>query len=177
MLMLARLNWARAYSVLAWAFAASIVMSLTACSEQSVVGRSISFGQGGGSEPYRTSGWSQAEQKFTWSEGNSAKLSLPIGKESGPLNLNVAMAAYTHPPELRSQPVEVYVNGQKLAEWEVNSNTAGYYVTIPADTVKGASKLEIEFRTPKAISPKSVGAGQDYRVLGVCLASLELAKP
>lgn len=157
-------------------FAALTVMFLGACGEKSVVGRQIHFGQGGGSEPYRTSGWSPTEQKFTWSEGNSAKLSLPIGKETGPLNLNVAMAAFTHPPELSSQPVEVLVNGQKLAEWQVNSNTAGYYVTIPADTIKGAATLEIEFRTPKAISPKSVGAGQDFRVLGVCLASLELAK-
>lgn len=167
---------ARASRGVACGFAATIAMLLAACGGPTVVGRQIQFGEGGGSEPYRTSGWSQTEQKFTWSEGNSAKLSLPIGKESGPLNLNVAMAAFTHPPELSSQPVEVFVNGQKLAEWQVNSTTAGYYVTIPADTIKGAGTIEVEFRTPKALSPKSLGAGEDFRVLGVCLASLELAK-
>jgi hypothetical protein len=151
-------------------------MLLAACSDRTVVGQQIQFGQGGGSEAYRKAGWSHTEQKFTWSEGNSAKLSLPIGKETGPLNLNVAMAAFTHPPELPSQPVEVFVNGQKLAEWQVNANPAGYYVTIPADKITGVSTLEIEFRTPKAISPKSVGLSEDGRVLGVCLASLELAK-
>lgn len=169
-------NRTRASRGLVWGLAGITVMVLAACGAKTVVGRQISFGQGGGSEAYRTSGWSHTEQKFTWTEGTSAKLSLPIGKESGPLNLNVAMAAFTHAPELSSQPVEVFVNGQKLAEWQVNSNTAGYYVTIPADTVKGAGTLEIEFRTPKAISPKSVGAGEDWRVLGICLTSLELAK-
>ena len=151
-------------------------MLLAACGAKTVVGRQINFGQGGGSEEYRTSGWSHTEQKFTWTLGNSAKLSLPIGNQSGPLNLNAAMAAFTHLPELASQPVEVFVNGEKLGDWQVNSNMAGYHVVIPAEKLKGVSTLEIEFRTPKAISPKSVGLSEDGRVLGVCLASLELAK-
>ena len=169
-------NRTRTPRALVLSFAALTVMLLGACGEKSVVGRQIHFGQGGGSEPYRTSGWSHTEQKFTWSEGNSAKLSLPIGKESGPLNLNVALGAFTHLPELPSQPVDVFVNGQKLAEWQVTANPAGYYVTIPADKITGVRTLEIEFRTPKAISPKSVGLSEDSRVLGVCVASLELAK-
>lgn len=151
-------------------------MVLAACGAKSVVGRQINFGQGGGSEEYRTSGWSHTEQKFTWTVGNSAKLSLPIGSENGPLNLNAALAAFTHSPELSSQPVEVFLNGQKLGEWQVGGNIAGYHLVIPAEKVKGVSTLEIEFRTPKAISPKSVGMSEDGRVLGVCLASLELAK-
>jgi hypothetical protein len=171
-----RSNRARVSKGLAYGLVVTIGMLLAACSEKSVVGRPIQFGQGGGSEAYRTSGWSHTEQKFTWTEGNSAKLSLPIGKQSGSLNLNVAMAAFTHPPKLPSQPVEVFVNGQKLAEWQVNSNPAGYSVAIPADTIKAGGTLEIEFRTPKAASPKSVGMSEDPRVLGVCVVSLELAK-
>jgi hypothetical protein len=171
------LNRTLASTVLVRGGAAAIIMLLAACSGETVVGRKIEFGQGGGSEPYRTSGWSHTEQKFTWTEGNSAKLSLPIGKESGALILNVAMAAFVHPPELPKQPVEVIVNGQKLAEWQVTNDLAAYNVTIPADTVKAGGKLEIEFRTPKAISPKSVGGSEDFRVLGACVMSLEVAKP
>src|SRR5205085_6363448 len=96
--------------------------------------------------------------------------------EGGPLSLKTAMAAFTHAPERPSQPVEVFVNGQKLAEWEANSNPAEYQLTIPADTVKRGRTLEIEFRTPKATSPKSVGLNEDPRVLGVCLQWLELTK-
>lgn len=169
-------NRTRASRVLAWSLAGITVMVLAACGAKSIVGQQINFGQGGGSEEYRKSGWSHTEQKFTWTEGNSAKLSLPIGEQSGPLNLNVAMAAFTHPPKLSTQPVEVFVNGQRLGEWEVSSNMSGYNLVIPADKINGVSTLEIEFRTPKAISPKSVGLSEDPRILGVCLASLELAK-
>jgi hypothetical protein len=153
-----------------------MAMLLGGCGGATVVGRKIEFGQGGDSEKYRTSGWSHTEEKFTWTEGNSAKLSFPVGNEAGPLQLNILMGAFTHPPDLPTQPVEVFVNGQKLAEWQVGGDAAGYNVPIPADTVKRGSKLEVEFRIPKAMSPKSVGLGEDSRVLGICLLSLELAK-
>ncbi|MEY2411498.1 MAG: hypothetical protein QOD84_104, partial [Acidobacteriaceae bacterium] len=81
------------YRLVFWVFAATIIMLFGACGDRPVVGQQIQFGEGGGSERYRTSGWSHTEERFTWSEGSSAKLSLPIGKETGPLKLNVVMAA------------------------------------------------------------------------------------
>jgi hypothetical protein len=170
------LKHARASRLLSWGLAASLAALLAACGQRSVVGRQIQFGEGGDSERYRTLGWSHTEETFTWTEGNSAKLSLPIADESGPLKLKMSMAAFTHLPDWPSQPVEVFVNGQKLAEWQVNSNPAEYQLTIPADKGKGGRALEIEFRTPKATSPKSVGLNEDPRVLGVCLQWLELTK-
>lgn len=170
------LKRAPAYRMLSWGLAASIAALLAGCGQRSIVGRQIQFGEGGDSEHYRTSGWSHTEERFTWTERNSAKLSLPIGGESGPFSLKINMAAFTHAPDLPSQPVEVFVNGQKLAEWQASSNPAEYQLTIPADIVKGGRTLEIEFRTPKATSPKSVGLNEDPRVLGVCLQWLELTK-
>jgi len=167
---------ARSYRLLSWGLVASIAGLLAACGQRSVVGHQIQFGEGGGSEGYRTSGWSHTEERFTWTEGKSAKLSLPIGGENGPFNLKMTLAAFTHAPDLPSQPVEVFVNGQKLTEWQGSSNPAEYQLTIPADVVKGGRTLEIEFRTPKATSPRSVGLNEDGRVLGVCLLWLELTK-
>ena len=92
------------------------------------------------------------------------------------MKLRMSVAAFTHAPDLPSQPVEVFVNGQKLAEWQASSNPVEYQLTIPASTVKGGRILEIEFRTPKATSPKSVGLNEDPRVLGACLQWLELTK-
>jgi hypothetical protein len=170
------LQRALGYRLLSWGLAASIAGLLAACGQRSVVGRQIQFGEGGGSEGYRTSGWSHTEERFTWTEGNSAKLSLPIGGESGPLRLRMSMASFIHAPELPSQPVEVFVNGQKLGEWQVGSNPTENQLAISSDTVKGRRTLEIELRTPKATSPKSVGLNEDPRVLGVCLLWLELTK-
>lgn len=141
----------------------------------SVIGKRIEFKQGGDSEQYRLSGWSKSEEKFTWNEGNSAKLSLPIEKMPGALVLKITMAALIHEPDLPTQPVEVYVSGQKIADWQVG-NTAEFTATIPGEMTKDGSALAIELKTPKATSPKALGQSADPRVLGVCVHAVELAK-
>ena len=78
-----------------------------------VVGTRIEFKSGGNSEPYRTSGWSTTEEKFTWSRGTSAKMEFPISPSPAGLTLQITMADLVHAPELPLQPVKVYANGQK----------------------------------------------------------------
>jgi hypothetical protein len=140
----------------------------------SIVGKRIAFGQGGNSERFRLSGWSDTETEFTWSQGTAAKLELPIGSDAGPWTLKLAMAGLIHEPDLPFQPVEVYANDKKIAEWQVG-NTAEFAATIPDDVNKAGGKLAIEFRTPKAVSPKALGQNQDSRVLGICVRWVELA--
>jgi hypothetical protein len=140
-----------------------------------VVGQRIEFKAGAQSERYRMSGWSASEPNFTWSEGTSAKLALPISAAAGGLMLKVNMASLNHPPDLPFQPVELYANGQKVAEWQV-ANAAEFTATIPGEITKSGGTLTLEFRTPKAASPKSLGVNADPRVLGICLTSLELTK-
>jgi hypothetical protein len=142
----------------------------------SVVGKRILFGKNGGSEVYRTKGWSQTEDQFTWTEGTAAKLSFPIGSQKGALTFRAMASAFIKPPELLSQPLEVVANGKTIAQWEV-SNAAEFSATVPAEVVKAGDTLEIELRTPKAVSPKALGQSEDNRVLGACVHWLELVKP
>jgi SAM-dependent methyltransferase len=144
--------------------------------QQGLIGQQIQFGHGGGAKPYQTFGWSRTEEKFTWTEDNSAQLWISIGTEKGPFNLKIRLAAFTHLPELPSQPVEVFVDEHKVAEWRVTSQPEEYSVMVADDQVKAGGTLEIKIRTPKAISPKSVGLNDDERVLGACFLSLELTK-
>lgn len=139
------------------------------------LGKKITFQQGGSSEPYKAGGWSQAEEKFTWTEGTSALLRIPIAATSEPISLKVRMAALVKPPELPSQPVQVFVNDQKIAEWEV-SQTADFVAAIPPAITKAGGVLTINFKTPKATSPKALGISADPRVLGICCLDLELSK-
>jgi hypothetical protein len=144
--------------------------------DTSIVGMRIAFGQTGGSEPYRSMGWSKSEEKFTWTEGNSAKLLLPIGSRKGALTLRMMMSALTKPTELPFQPVEVLANQRQVAQWQVSS--PGEFTTIiPAEAVGAGSTLEIEFRMSKAVSPKALGQSEDPRVLGICVHWLELTQP
>jgi hypothetical protein len=142
---------------------------------ESVISKIIHFDASGESEPYRVLGWSKTEEKFTWSEGSLAKLSLPIPKNPGPLVLKVAMAALIREPDRPFQPVEGYANGCKIAEWKIG-NTAKFAAPIPGELSKGGGELAVEIRIPKATSPKALGQNEDTRVLGVCVHWIEVAK-
>jgi hypothetical protein len=137
-------------------------------------GERIQFRQGGNSERYRVSGWSHTEADFTWTEGTSAKLEVPV-PSSGPWTLIVSMSGLIRPPDRVAQAVEVYANDQKIAEWQVGS-VSEFRATIPASASKAGGTMAIEFRTPGATSPQALGMNSDSRVLGVCVRWLELAK-
>lgn len=145
-----------------------------ASSPGSVLGQVINFTPD--SERYRVSGWSKTEGNFAWTEGNSARLALPIPADSGPLTVKMTLRGLIQPPALVSQPVEVYVNDRKIADWLV-AETAAFTAEVPAELTKGAELLNLEFRIPKATSPKTLGMNADTRVLGICAYSIELKHP
>jgi hypothetical protein len=138
-------------------------------------GALIRFNSGGQSERFRVAGWSDTEKDCTWTSGRSANLKFSIAKNQGQLVLRMRLTGLIKPPELPFQPVEIDVNGNKLAEWEVGDEPADYTVTIPS-TVTDGGELEIELKTPKASSPKSLGMGDDKRVLAVCCAEIVISK-
>jgi hypothetical protein len=138
-------------------------------------GTKITFGQDGNSGPYKTAGWSKTEEKFTWSEGTFAELRFSIPSTDDAIALTMRLAALVKPPELPFQPVEVYANDQKIAEWQV-SDTALLTASIPHNITKLGGPLTISFKTPKATSPKALGLSADPRVLGICCFDLELSK-
>lgn len=141
----------------------------------SIVGKVVPFTRD--SERYRVSGWNKTEGDFAWSEGTSARLALPISADAGPLTVKMILRGLVRPPALPSQPVEVYVNNQKIADWQV-ADTAPFTAEIPTQLTKGETKmLNLELRIPKAASPQSLGMNNDGRILGVCCYSIELTSP
>lgn len=133
-----------------------------------VVGQEIRFATGGNSEPYRVSGWSTTEPQFTWTEGTAAKLSLPVGKPAGALKLVVMAAGFVKEPELPKQEVQVYANGEQVAEWQIGT-TEVVTAVIPAEIAGRSETLALEFRTPKAASPEQLGTAPDKRVIGLAV--------
>lgn len=140
---------------------------------ESVVGKIINFTPD--SERYRVSGWSKTEGNSAWTEGTSAKLALPIPANAGPLKVKMTLRGLIQPPTLPSQPVEVYANSQKVADWEV-ADSAVFTAEIPAELTKGDGQtLNLELRIPKAASPESLGMNNDGRILGVSCYSVEVS--
>jgi hypothetical protein len=139
-----------------------------------VVGKVVKFSAD--SERYRVSGWSKTEGNYAWTEGTSARLALPISADAGPLTLKMTLRGLIHPPTLLSQPVEIFVNGKKVADWKV-ADTAAFTAEVPAELTKsGGETLDLELRIPKATSPKSLGMNSDERILGVCGYSIEVTQ-
>jgi hypothetical protein len=139
----------------------------------SVVGQVIDFTAD--SERYRVSGWSVSEGNFAWTEGTSAGLALPIPADAGALTVKMTLRGLIQPPTLPSQPVTVYANTVKVADWQV-SDSAVFTAEVPAELTKsGAGTLTLELRIPKATSPKTLGINEDGRILGVSCYSIEVS--
>ena len=131
--------------------------------------------QTGNSADYRISGWSQPEEKFTWTEGTLATLRARIPRTESPITLRMTMGAMIKPPELPFQLVEVKANGETIANWQV-SETSKFEAVIPAAITKVGGVLTITLRIPKAVAPNTLGGGEDSRVLGVSCFDFVLMK-
>src|SRR5262249_27088234 len=84
-----------------------------------VTGSVIHFGIGAGAERYCVSGWSAPEEHFVWTEGKVATLTLPIYARPDSLLLRLKAKGVINPPEVNFQPVDVFADGKKVAEWKV----------------------------------------------------------
>ena len=136
-------------------------------------GTKVSFGTGGKSEPLRVSGWSGTESQSTWTEGTSAVLGMRLSPTTDRVGLQMKLAGLTKDPELPFQPVEVYINDQKIADWQV-AKPAEFSAAIPQEITRRGGLLKIILKTAKAASPKALGVGADPRVLGVSCFDLRL---
>jgi hypothetical protein len=141
---------------------------------ESVIGKVIDFGARGDSERYRLSGWSRAEPEFTWSARRVAQVALPVLRAAGALELQAVVGAFIYPPDLVAQSVEVYSQGQRVAEWTVGQPEL-FRAAIPAEATEDGGPLIIELRMPDACSPRKVlHTSIDPRILGVRVHSLQL---
>ena len=164
------------------------LLSLAGCSKTEVepvsqaesaknytIGQKVGFGETGDSERFRISGWSNTEKEITWTEGPTAVLKFAGVPATAPHRLKMTLSALTNPPQLPSQPVEVYANGEKIATWEVTGK-AEFTALIPPRKEGQDGALTIELRMPKAVSPKELGLNTDPRVLGVSVFDLTISK-
>jgi len=134
----------------------------------------ISFAAAGNSAAIKEAGWSKAEEQFTWTEGNTATLAIPIQPSEARVMLRMTVAGMIKAPEFPTHPVEVYAGEQKIADWQVGE-TAPFSAPIPQELTKAGGTLKLTFKMPKAVSPKELGKNEDPRILGLCVSDLELS--
>jgi hypothetical protein len=137
------------------------------------LGQKIVFGTGGNAPTFQRSGWSGPEDGFTWTDGSFAEIHgrLPAAPKG------YRIVAELNPPFLFHgvpvQPTEVYSGERKVAGWSVAAGGT-FEAIVPADATGPGGITTITFRTPMATSPKSVGAGEDGRMLGISFLSITI---
>lgn len=124
--------------------------------------------------PVLTRGWSAPDPHGVWSDGPAAEIRLPppAADPAKPLVLELDAMSYMPPPGLY-RPVEVSVNGQRLAHWDVKIREwKPYRLNLPPGSVKQGQPLVIGFSIPNPGQP----GGGDRRRIGLGVERLVLSQ-
>ena len=134
--------------------------------------------EGGNADYYKVTGWGRAEGTFTWTEGGSASLNIPISVPEAPfVTLKARLSAFLSPGKVHKQTVHILINSKAVGVWvfmkpEFQERT----VIIPRGILMKSGNMGISFHTPDAISPAQVGFNNDKRVLGLAVHAIELTE-
>jgi hypothetical protein len=93
------------------------------------------------------------------------------------LDLELLLGAFTHPPKLPHQRLELWLEDEMIARWDVGQRRL-FRAVIPVQAMRGRRVLVLEFRTPDATAPRDVlPSSADPRTLGISVYSLRLIRP
>ena len=140
-------------------------------------GTDIRFGSNGNADAFMGKGWSRTKQRNAcWTTGRRASLHLPAPETGNDLLLEATFIPYLREEKVRKQTVHVLANGNKVGEWTATRRKMQtFQATIPKKLVDPEG-IAIEFDLPDAVSPTSIGAGNDVRRLGVAMYKARLNK-
>ena len=135
-------------------------------------GAVVRFGLGGESHRFRTTGWSATELDHTWSDGPAASIAISAPAPNAPLRLTMRLSGMTAPPGLPAQPVDVYVQGEKVATWQVAEEND--YVAVIPEPLTRRGFMNIDLHIPKAVAPAETMPGADPRRLGIACVEFKI---
>ena len=135
-------------------------------------GDAVSFGIGGAGERYNLGGWDISEGIFTWNMQTPATLGFRVPPPRGLLSLKMRAAVVTSGPRLQEQPVDVLVNGHKIAEWTIQEPLQWFTAEVPPDRLQEAGTLRIALVLPPSARDAAARIPQELRPRGVQLHDL-----
>jgi hypothetical protein len=136
-------------------------------------GQTLRFGLEGNSQPYQSLGWSYAEHGATWTMGGDATLFLQLPAAFPATHLRFSFLAYT-PAQHPSLSFSIEVNGTQLGAFTTTASAPLSTLDLPVPAALLRPLTRIDFLTPNAVSPTSLGLSDDLRRLGLALRTLAL---
>ena len=137
------------------------------------VGRTVSFDLLGTGERYNRGGWDNSDGIFSWVAAETpATLEFRVAPAARPLSLKMRAAVLTSGPRLQVQPVELRVNGNKLADWTIREPLQWFTAQVPSEITNANGLLKVELVVPDAIREAAARLPRELRPLGVQLHDL-----
>lgn len=125
-------------------------------------------------DPYIKGFWRDPNPDSRWSVGHHAEVAFTLS-EPGPTKLVITMGCYIVPGKIDKQRVQISLNGAPLTTLEISvGKTAVYSIPVPANQWTGGNSLV--FDLPDANTPRFAGQGDDPRLLGIAIQSIEIQK-
>lgn len=118
-----------------------------------------------------TSGWSEPEPEFVWSNAAKTVLSLPNTAHGHAANLTFVVAPFLMSAD-QVQDVKVSVGGKQVASWRLIPGPQSVTVNLPASATND-DPIVLEFSIANPHSPKEGGVSTDDRLLGFYLKSVK----
>jgi hypothetical protein len=137
------------------------------------LGTPILFGEKTNSGFYKLTGWYAPDSSYIWIGKTPSTLGLRIDPPQRPLRMKASLVGLVKPPKLMAQQMDVLVNGEKIASWQVGAEMQEFTATIPPE-LAASGVLRVELSCPTAVSPNTLQLGGDLRQLGVQIHRLEI---
>lgn len=123
-------------------------------------------------EEYLAQGWSIGEAAQRWALGPSAQLAFGLAGTSDVV-LRLEAEPFLVPGRLEEQEVGIDLNGHPVGTWRLRYHGfRTYSVRLPRSLQ--APQDRVQLRLPNAASPRSVGEGNDRRLLAVAVRTLRV---
>ena len=122
------------------------------------------------------SGWGAPDSATVWTLGLSSTLEIPLPPGLKNLSFTALIKPFLHAPNHSSQALWITANGQPVGSWALDGN--GFVEInwqVPEAVLKShPDNLQLTFLLPDAVSPKSIGAGEDLRTLGIAVQRIDI---
>ncbi|MEZ5352276.1 MAG: DUF6311 domain-containing protein [Bryobacteraceae bacterium] len=138
------------------------------------LGTKVEFGIAANSVEFAMEGWSIPETWGTWNDGVQASLGMRV-EDKIEWDLALDMEFHTYTP---NQTFDVVVNGTSVAKlvYETRGRKSAHVVIPRAVAESRGGDLRIDFRMPNAVSPLSLGQGNDPRRLAMGMVNFTIVR-
>jgi hypothetical protein len=142
------------------------------------LGTALYFGSQGNSGPYRRGGWSNPEDRGTWTDGPRARLTASLSQwPADDMLLEVMAHPFLVQDQHPSLQVEVVANDRVVDRWSYqygqDKDTVYRSARIPASLLAQSPVLRIEFTIDQPAVPTVLGVHpRDNRNLGLFVSQV-----